>query len=106
MTQDHWWLAINGPSVAASPIPMESDSFCVKPTPEYLIGYSTRSEQLATQRFLLTAPINEVAKYMFNLPPHLPRYVCENPELPSRGQTQWISAPAEPTLCVLDELHR
>lgn len=89
-----FWLAINGASVAASGVPMPM-TVRVHPTPEQLIGFRTSEAQLATQTFLLTAPIAYVDKFMKE---EMPRklnsgevvYIRpENPEPPTRGQTVW-----------------
>lgn len=59
----YYWIAVNGASAAASPLPL-GDNPTVSPTPEQLIGFTTQQEQLAVQKKLLTAPIEEVTAYM------------------------------------------
>lgn len=93
-----WWLAINGSSCAANAVAMPA-TVKVSPTPEQLLGFRTRKEQIAAQRLLLTAPIEEVQRYMTNTVPSKfqsgevayvrPRY----PEPPTQGPTQWALAP-------------
>ena len=63
--QDRFWLAINGASAAVMPVPCSK--VVVRPTPQMLIGYSTRDEQLKAQDLLLNAPIEEVETYMGSL---------------------------------------
>lgn len=58
-----WWIAINGASCAACKFEL-SDGLCVRPTPEQLIGFKTRTEQIKIQEFLLTASIEGIGKYM------------------------------------------
>jgi hypothetical protein len=89
-----YWLAINGPSVAASSIPM-SCTVRVSPVPEQMIGFRSREEQLAIQKFLLTAPMSKVEKFMKE---EMPRKLqngevvgikLKNPEPYTTGQTLW-----------------
>lgn len=61
--EQFYWLAINGASVAASSIPLPV-TVRVSPTPEQLIGFRSREEQVAAQQFFLNAPIKEVSRYM------------------------------------------
>jgi hypothetical protein len=91
-----FWLAVNGPRVAATLTPLRPGSFKVSPTPEQLIGFPTRQEQARCQKFLLGAPIAEVDRYMNG---ELRRrvdagevaYVLpQDPEPPTRGPTAWL----------------
>jgi hypothetical protein len=97
-TQEWWWLAINGSSCAACF--MATPAMTVSPTPELLVGFSTRDEQLRTQKFLLTAPIDDVTRFLTTtlkskadnnevalIRPALPKPPCE--------QTTWIPATKE-----------
>ena len=88
-----WWIAINGASCAACSAPAP-ESVVVAPVPEQLIGFKTRDEQLESQRFLLTAPISDVAKYMEALPARIRRKEVyymrpNNPQPPTEGPTIW-----------------
>ena len=58
-----WWLAINGASCTASPVAMPPN-LNVSPTPEQLMGFRTRQEQLSAQKLMLNAPISKVRRYM------------------------------------------
>ena len=94
----YFWLALNGPSVAATAIPLSND-LSVTPTPEQLIGFSTFEEAKRIQQFLLTAPMEEVVKYMESLPPRIRsgevQYIRpENPEPYTEGATAWHDEPA------------
>lgn len=93
-TQRYYWLAINGPSVAASVMPL-SKNVVVSPTPEQLVGYTTLEEMKKTQQFLLTAPIKKVAEYMESLPPRIRSGEVQykrplNPEPYPEGATSWL----------------
>jgi hypothetical protein len=90
----YYWLAINGPSVAASSIPMPR-TVRVSPVPEQMIGFRSRDEQLAIQKFLLTAPMSQVEKFMKK---EMPRKLkngevigikMKNPEPFTTGETMW-----------------
>lgn len=92
--QNWWWIAINGASCAAAGIPNTSPPTVV-PTPEQLIGFRTREEQLAAQQLILKEPIEQVREYMQSLGSRVEagevRYFRPNhPEPPTRGSTQWI----------------
>ena len=112
--RDFWWLAINGASCAASPCALRP-SVEVIPTPEQLLGFPTRDEQIQVQTFLLTAPINDVERFLVELTPRVlsgevEAIRPENPQPPTEGPTQWIVQPAiEPDatgdLVVMDEAH-
>lgn len=89
-----FWLAINGPTAAASSIPMPC-TVRVSPVPEQMIGFRSREEQLAVQKFLLTAPMSEVENFMKE---EMPRKLqsgevigikMKNPEPYTTGQTHW-----------------
>jgi hypothetical protein len=92
--EQFYWLAINGASCAASVVPLPL-SVRAKPTPEQLVGFRTREEQLAIQKFLITAPIEKVNRYLAK---ELPNKIKtgevaylrpHNPEPPTRGATMW-----------------
>jgi hypothetical protein len=92
--QEYWWLAVNGSSVAACFLPAPR-TIRARPTPEHLIGFPTREEQQAAQRFLRQAPPDEAARFMTEQ--LLPRvrsgelaYIRpENPQPPLKGPTAW-----------------
>lgn len=97
-TQRYYWLALNGPSVAACGVPM-SKNLIVTPTPEQLIGYSTFEEMKKSQQFLLTAPIEKVAEYMETLPPRIRagEVQYQRPRHPApynEDATMWHDGPA------------
>lgn len=93
-----YWIAVNGPSCAASSVPMPA-TVSVRPTPEQLIGFRSREEQLKAQHFLLTAPIGEVEKYMRTT--LLAKYEKgevavihpKAPDPPTAGPTCWMLFP-------------
>lgn len=89
-----WWVAVNGASCAACFVQARAEDLEVTPVPEQLIGFRTREEQLEIQQFLLTAPMDDVRRYMASLPAKIksgqvasvrPR----NPEPPTHGPTSW-----------------
>ena len=96
--EEFYWLAINGASCAASGFPIPR-SIRVRPTPEQLIGFQSRDEQLAVQRFLLTAPITEIDRFMREKMPRKIKsgeavYIRpDNPEPPTKGATIWDCGP-------------
>jgi len=95
-----WWIAINGASCAASSLPLPA-TLEVFPTPEQLLGFGTREEQLSAQDLLLTAPISKVRRF-------LNRTIRErvkkgevvviqpsHPEPPTQGPTIWLLRPPD-----------
>jgi len=66
----YYWLAVNGPSVSISPIPLP-ETVNVSPTPELLIGFSEYDEATQIHQFLLNTKIENVNKYMQTLPEKL-----------------------------------
>lgn len=89
-----WWVAVNGASCAACFVQARAEDLEVAPIPEQLIGFRTREEQLEIQQFLLTAPMDDVGRYMAALPAKIKSgevaYVRpRNPEPPSNGPTSW-----------------
>ena len=65
-SQARYWLAINGQTFVVSSRPFVK--VVVRPTPQMLIGYLTRDEQLAAFYLFLNAPIWKVNAYLERLP--------------------------------------
>lgn len=88
---DRYYIAINGPSVAMSPLPFSSPPITV-PLCECLIGFPTLKEAQAAHHLCLTAPIPEVARHTrrWASDPRIVYVVHENPDPPSRGPTAWM----------------
>jgi len=92
-----WWLAVNGASCAASSAPLPSN-IIVSPTPEQLLGFRTREDQVAAQKLLLTAPMEDVNRFMETFATKVKSgevaYVRpEAPEPPTDGPTAWWVIP-------------
>ena len=83
----YYWIAVNGPSVAISSLPLPT-TVCVSPTPELLIGFTDYDEAAKIQQFLLTAKIENVQKYMQTLPDKL-----------KLNQIQHVIRPQKPEPC-------
>ena len=86
-----WWLAINGSSCAAWGFPCEKPPK-VTPRPEILIGFRTEKEQLERQKFLLTAPVADIAaffKQAIELSGDITLVRFSNPEPQTDGMTIW-----------------
>lgn len=91
-----WWVAINGPSAAVSPMPLPRPPLLqVTPRPEQLIGYPTQERQLEAQDLLLNASMEEVESYMREMVPKLIRegeiryYRIETSDPHTPGITAW-----------------
>ncbi len=102
-----WWLAINGASCAACFIDVEIDRVEVSPMPEQLVGFRNQEEQLRIQRFMLSAPIEEVGRYVKSLPSRIDAgevgYLRPtHPEPPTSGETAWLLTPSGPTAASLN----
>jgi len=98
MSDYKYWIAVNGASVAASSIPLPG-TVTVCPTPELLVGFNSRDEQLRIQRFLLSAPIEDANECVTNLlgrakAGEVVVITPPNPEPPTRDQTVWTAQPA------------
>lgn len=92
-SREYYWLAVNGASVAACPLPVSKDKKCM-PTPEQLTGFPTQQEQMETQQFLLTAEIPAMKHRMDDWGPRMETgemaYIRPaNPEPPTTGPTMW-----------------
>ena len=85
-----YWLAINGPSVADCPVPAANVE--VAPTPEALLGFPSRKEQIETQKFLLNAPIPDCVTRLRSFLKRNDVKIIRprNPEPPTKGATSWI----------------
>lgn len=94
-TGDYWWIAINGASAAASSLPMTCN-LTVSPVPSELWGFGSHEDARQIQKFVLTAPIPEVERYVRgergDLPPPAVILFTANPEPPTRGATLWEDA--------------
>ncbi len=87
-----FWLAINQSSAAACPMAMPLN-IQVSPTPETLLGFRTRKEQMDVQKLLLTAPIEQVRRFMQDSLPKMVQsgeVVCIKPEKPQKPSDQTI----------------
>lgn len=98
--EDWWWLAVNGPSCAACGFPAQVERLKVQPVPEQMIGFRTREEQVAAQKFLITAPIKKVKEFMASLPSKIDAGEVaysrpSNPEPPTHGPTVWSIGPKQ-----------
>jgi hypothetical protein len=97
-----WWIAINGPSCAASSVPLPI-SVVVSPIPEHLLGFRTREEQMTTLRFLLNARLADVETFMtVKIPTKIrSREIVyrrpHNPESFTHGPTRWTVKPTDAT---------
>ena len=60
-----WWIAINGPSVAACTFP--APRVQCRPTPQMLIGYPSEEQQQEALMFFLTASIPACKKRLAEL---------------------------------------
>jgi len=92
MTLDRYWIAINGASCAYSSIPMRDPK--VTPTPQRLIGFPTLDEAVEAQLICLTAPLDEVRRFVESLRPDVMsgrvRVITpEHPQPPTEGPTAW-----------------
>lgn len=89
-----YWLAVNGASVAACSMPLPAYP-TVSPTPQVLIGFPTREEQLKCQRFLLTGRQDKVRRFVTCTLPKLAgegKVIVKRlryPEPPTYGPTLW-----------------
>ena len=91
-----WWVAVNGHSCSASPSPLPTFPG-VSPTPQMLLGFVTRPEQLLAQELILKAPSSDVGQLMLKLADagagHHEVVVGKmvEPEPPTHGPTYWLS---------------
>ncbi len=95
-----WWLAINGPSCSASAVALPA-VIEVKPTPQLLIGFRSRDEQVAAQELILRAPISTVRRFLcITILARIFRGEVisirpATPEPPTHGQTLWLAGADE-----------
>jgi hypothetical protein len=92
MTDERYWIAINGSSCALSPLPMRNPK--ASPTPEQLIGFPTLEEAQFAQNLCLHAPMKKVRRFFANLAPdvHSGRIRVIRPAYPhpqTSGPTAW-----------------
>ena len=89
-----YWIAVNKCSVSSSALPLPAYP-TVEPTPQLLIGFDNREEQLECQQFLLNGRLDKVHRFVGTTLPRLARegkVVLKKlrfPEKPSYGQTRW-----------------
>jgi len=93
-----YWIAINGASCAMASFPMTNP--VVSPTPQQMLGFPTFEEAKHAQQICLTAPMNEVKRFLQSLAPdvkagRLVAIMPDNPEPATRGTTMWLEAPDE-----------
>ncbi len=90
--QAYYWIAINGPSAALSPIPAPLARLSVSPVPEQLIGLPTLEEASEVQQACLNAPIEEVDKLMRERfqRADVGKVGMLTPEPPTSGPTVWL----------------
>src|SRR5262249_45613258 len=87
-----WWLAVNGPSVAAAPAPIAASELQVSPTPRQLIGFTRQAQQLEPQRFPLAVPTAQVEERIAAYYGHrrdLTILRPARPEPPTQGAVAW-----------------
>jgi hypothetical protein len=94
-TRQLYWLAINGPSVAASAVPFTVEQMrkgIITPRPQQLIGLPGRLEQLDLQRFLITAPVSEIEERFrqWRKREDIAVVTLENPDPPTGSDTLWL----------------
>ena len=65
MSDERYWIAINGASCALTAFPMRHPF--VIPTPEQLLGFPTLDEARKAQQVCLNAPMPEVKRFMQSL---------------------------------------
>jgi hypothetical protein len=93
MTDQRYWIAINGSSCALSSLPFRNPMLI--PTPEQMLGFPTRAEKV--QRLCLQAPMDEMRKLLAGLAPDVTsgrvRVIRpEHPQPSTRGPTMWTES--------------
>lgn len=90
--QLYYWIAINGPSCAASPIPFPG-SIRVSPRPHILIGFKTRQDAASAQRLVLTSRIGRIRKFLAKcrVRNDVVYRKLDSPEKPTKDQTMWMA---------------
>ena len=93
MSDERYWIAINGASCALTAFPMRHP--LVIPTPEQLLGFPTLDEARKAQQVCLNAPMPEVKRFMQSLSADVMagrvRVIKpKHPEPPTSGQTAWM----------------
>jgi hypothetical protein len=64
---ERYWIAINGPGCAISPMAMSNPM--LTPTPEQLFGFPTREEAERALRICVQSPMDEVRRFLKSLAP-------------------------------------
>lgn len=88
-----YWIAINGASCAIASLPMNNPR--VTPTPQQLLGFPTLKEARHAQKVCLTAPMDEVIRFLRSLAPdvgtgRITAITPDNPDPPTSGTTIWL----------------
>ena len=65
MTEQRYWIAINGANCAMSPLPLCQP--LVTPIPEQLLGFPTWKEAYEAQQVCLHAPTQKVRRFLEGL---------------------------------------
>lgn len=84
-----YWIAINGPSCALSPFPLEFPK--VIPRPEILFGFHKQSEAKEAQAICLQGSIEQVRRAMlaWTYAKGVSWTKLTDPEPPTNGPTLW-----------------
>ncbi|MET4034931.1 MULTISPECIES: hypothetical protein [unclassified Bradyrhizobium] len=90
MDDERYWIAINGPSCALSPLPLRNP--LLTPTPEQMLGFPTSEEAERAQRICLESPMDEVVRFLETLRPDVDsgRIRVIQPEHPQPPASQSI----------------
>ena len=95
MTNERYWIAINGPTCVISTLPLCNPK--VTPTPEQLLGFTTWEDAKHAQHVCLTAEMDEVERFLESLRPDVKsgrvRVIQpEHPQPPTTGKTVWTES--------------
>ncbi len=96
LSDERYWIAINGASCAMTALPMRQP--LVTPTPKQLLGFPTLNEARKAQQVCLNAPIPEVKRFIQSLHADVMtgriRVINpKHPQPPTSGQTAWTDSP-------------
>jgi hypothetical protein len=92
----YYWIAINRDSCTSASLPLP-DTVRVSPIPQSLVGFPNQEEQIEAQKFLLTAPIDQIPYRLkeWQQRPDIKIIIPNNPQPPTRGKTLWTIDGAE-----------